>query len=129
VFHDCSGGHTENVEDVWGSHEPYLRAVEDYDQNVSECKWVKTFSQKEISARISGVGNVLDMIAQTYSPFGSVKALKIVGDKATIVLRGEKVRTALKIKSTHFILTKAANGSFVLLGLGFGHALGMSEWH
>ncbi|MEH1873570.1 MAG: SpoIID/LytB domain-containing protein [Nostoc sp.] len=128
VFHDCSGGHTENVEDVWGSHEPYLRAVEDYDQNVSECKWVKTFSPTEISARISGVGNVKDMIAESYSPFGSVKVLKIVGDKATKVLQGEEVRTALKIKSTHFNLTKAADGSFVLQGLGYGHALGMSQW-
>ena len=89
---------------------------------------MKTFSQKEISARISSVGNVLDMIAESYSPFGSVRVLKIVGDKATKILVGEEVRTALKIKSTHFNLTKAADGSFVLQGLGYGHALGMSQW-
>ena len=32
VFHSSSGGHTENVEDVWNSPLPYLRGVVDYDQ-------------------------------------------------------------------------------------------------
>ncbi|MEH2392069.1 MAG: SpoIID/LytB domain-containing protein [Nostoc sp.] len=128
VFHACSGGHTENVEDVWGSNEPYLRAVQDYDQNIRECSWVKTFSPTEISAKFPEVGNVLDMIPETYSPFRSVKVLKIVGNRGTKVLQGEEVRTALKLKSTRFSVTKGADGSFVLQGLGFGHGLGMSQW-
>ncbi|MEH2011243.1 SpoIID/LytB domain-containing protein [Nostoc sp.] len=128
VFHACSGGHTENVEDVWGSNEPYLRAVQDYDQNIRECNWVKTFSPTEISAKFPEVGNVLDMIPETYSPFRSVKVLKIVGNRGTKVLQGEEVRTALKLKSTRFSVTKGADGSFVLQGLGFGHGLGMSQW-
>ncbi|MEH2402754.1 SpoIID/LytB domain-containing protein [Nostoc sp.] len=128
VFHACSGGHTENVEDVWGSNEPYLRAVQDYDQNIRECNWVKTFSPTEISAKFPEVGNVKDMIPETYSPFRSVKVLKIVGNRGTKVLQGEQVRTALKLKSTRFSVTKGADGSFVLQGLGFGHGLGMSQW-
>ncbi|MEH1834478.1 MAG: SpoIID/LytB domain-containing protein [Nostoc sp.] len=128
VFHACSGGHTENVEDVWGSNEPYLRAVQDYDQNIRECNWVKTFSPTEISAKFPEVGNVKDIIPETYSPFRSVKVLKIVGNKGTKVLQGEEVRTALKLKSTRFSVTKGVDGSFVLQGLGFGHGLGMSQW-
>ncbi|MBN3925880.1 SpoIID/LytB domain-containing protein [Nostoc sp. NMS4] len=128
VFHACSGGHTENVEDVWGSNEPYLRAVEDYDQNIRECNWVKTFSPSEISAKFPGVGTVTAMIPETYSPFRSVKVLKIVGNKGTKVLQGEEVRTALKLKSTKFSVTKGGDGSFILQGLGYGHALGMSQW-
>ncbi|MEH1899835.1 MAG: SpoIID/LytB domain-containing protein [Nostoc sp.] len=128
VFHACSGGHTENVEDVWGSNEPYLRAVQDYDQNIRECNWVKTFSPNEISAKFPQVGSVTAMIPETYSPFRSVKVLKIVGNRGTKVLQGEEVRTALKLKSTRFTVTKGANGSFVLQGLGYGHALGMSQW-
>ncbi|MEH2246280.1 SpoIID/LytB domain-containing protein [Nostoc sp.] len=128
VFHACSGGHTENVEDVWGSSEPYLRAVQDYDQNIRECNWVKTFSPSEISAKFPGVGSVIAMIPETYSPFRSVKVLKIVGNKGTKVLQGEEVRTALKLKSTRFTVTKGGDGSFVLQGLGFGHGLGMSQW-
>ncbi|WP_016953568.1 SpoIID/LytB domain-containing protein [Anabaena sp. PCC 7108] len=128
VFHACSGGHTENVEDVWGNTLPYLRAVQDFDQGVKECNWVKTFSPGEISSIISGVGNVKDMIAESFSPFRSVKTLKIIGDQGTKVLQGEEVRTALKLKSTRFTVSKGANGSFVLQGLGYGHGLGMSQW-
>ncbi|MDZ8055534.1 MAG: SpoIID/LytB domain-containing protein [Aulosira sp. ZfuVER01] len=128
VFHACSGGHTENVEDVWGSKEPYLRAVQDYDQNVKECNWVKTFSPAEISSRISGVGNVTDIIPEARSPFQSVKVLKIIGDRGTKELQGEDVRTTLRLKSTRFNVSKGADGSFVLQGLGYGHAIGMSQW-
>jgi stage II sporulation protein D len=128
VFHACSGGHTENVEDVWISKEPYLRAVPDFDQNIKECNWTKTFTPGELSARIAGVGNVKDMIIETVSPFRSVKTLKIIGDRGTKVLAREQVRTALKIKSTRFTVGKDANGSFVLQGLGFGHGVGMSQW-
>ncbi|MBD2359411.1 SpoIID/LytB domain-containing protein [Tolypothrix sp. FACHB-123] len=128
VFHACSGGHTENVEDVWLSKEPYLRAVPDYDQNIKECNWVKTFSPGEISARISDVGNVKDMIPEARSPFQSVKTLRIIGDRGTRVLKGEEVRTALRLKSTRFNVSKGADGSFILQGLGFGHGIGMSQW-
>lgn len=128
VFHACSGGHTENVEDVWGNTLPYLRAVQDFDQGFKECNWVKTFSPGEISARISGIGNIKDMIAESFSPFRSVKTLKIVGEQGTKVLKGEEVRTALRLKSTRFSVSKGENGSFVLQGLGYGHGLGMSQW-
>lgn len=132
VFHACSGGHTENVEDVWSTRVPYLRAVPDFDQkikeNIKECNWTKTFTPREISARISGIGNVKEMIIENVSPFRSVKTLKIIGDKGTKILQGEEVRTALKINSTRFIVNKDANGSFILQGLGFGHGLGMSQW-
>ena len=133
VFHACSGGHTENVEDVWSTRVPYLRAVPDFDQKIKdqkikECNWTKTFTPREISARIFGIGNVKEMIIENVSPFRSVKTLKIIGNKGTKILQGEEVRTALKIKSTRFIVNKDANGSFVLQGLGFGHSVGMSQW-
>ncbi|WP_414572168.1 SpoIID/LytB domain-containing protein [Nostoc sp. CCY 9925] len=128
VFHACSGGHTENVEDVWGNALPYLRAVQDYDQNISECNWVKSFSPSEISSKFPEVGSVTAIVPETFSPFRSVKVLKIVGNKGTKVLQGEQVRTALKLKSTRFNVSKGADGSFVLQGLGFGHGLGMSQW-
>ncbi|MDZ8023236.1 MAG: SpoIID/LytB domain-containing protein [Nostoc sp. SerVER01] len=128
VFHACSGGHTENVEDVWGNNLPYLRAVQDYDQNISECNWVKSFSPSEISSKFPEVGSVTAIVPETFSPFRSVKVLKIVGNKGTKVLQGEQVRTALKLKSTRFSVSKGADGSFVLQGLGFGHGLGLSQW-
>ncbi|MFB2647015.1 SpoIID/LytB domain-containing protein [Raphidiopsis sp. BLCC-F218] len=128
AFHACSGGHTENVEDVWGNPLPYLRAVQDFDQNVRDCNWNTTFSSEQISARVPGVGNVKEIMIESLSPFRSVKTLRIVGDQGSKVLKGEEVRTILKLRSTRFTVNKDVNGNFVLQGLGFGHGLGMSQW-
>ncbi|MEA5573369.1 SpoIID/LytB domain-containing protein [Calothrix sp. UHCC 0171] len=130
VFHACSGGHTENVEDVWGGDEGrnYLRAVPDFDQNIPECSWQRAFSATEISQRFPELGKVKEMKVQTASPFGSVKALQIIGDKSSKVLRGEDVRTALKLRSTRFTVTKTPDGNFAMQGKGYGHAVGMSQW-
>ncbi|MDJ0737733.1 MAG: SpoIID/LytB domain-containing protein [Nostocaceae cyanobacterium] len=127
VFHACSGGHTENVEDVWLSKKPYLRAVPDFDQNVPECNWKRTFSAADLSSKFPEVGNVKQMKIESRSPYQSVKVLKIIGDKGEKVLKGEKVRTALKLKSTRFNVSNG-NGAFTLQGVGFGHGLGMSQW-
>lgn len=128
VFHACSGGHTENVEDVWGSKEPYLRAVPDFDQNIPECSWQRTFTAAEIGQRFPEIGKAKQMAIETVSPFNSVRSLRIVGDKGTKVLRGEDVRTALKLRSTRFTVTNAPDGSFLLQGRGYGHGVGMSQW-
>ncbi|MDJ0620544.1 MAG: SpoIID/LytB domain-containing protein [Calothrix sp. MO_192.B10] len=128
VFHACSGGHTENVEDVWGGKQlPYLRAVRDFDRNVRQCNWVRTFSPQDIGAKFPEVGKVKQIQVEKLSPYRSVQALKIVGEKGEKVLKGEKVRTALKLKSTRFSVSQG-NGGFVLRGLGYGHGVGMSQW-
>jgi stage II sporulation protein D len=128
VFHACSGGHTENAEDVWGSQKPYLRAVPDFDQNIPDCNWQRTFSAAEIGQRFPEIGKAKQMVIETVSPFGSVRSLRIVGDKGTKVLTGEDVRTALKLRSTRFTVANATNGNFSLQGRGFGHGVGMSQW-
>ena len=126
VFHACSGGHTENVEDVWSQSLPYLRGVQDFDQNVRECQWVKTLSGQEISKRISGVGNVVSL-SPSFTPYGSIKAIKFVGDRGTRSLKGEAVRNALGLRSTNFTITEDPSG-LRLYGRGWGHGLGMSQW-
>jgi len=51
-FHACSGGHTKRRKCLVSI--PYLRGVQDFDQNVRECQWVKTLSGQEISSRFLG---------------------------------------------------------------------------
>lgn len=126
VFHACSGGHTANVEDVWSESLPYLRGVQDFDQNVRACQWVKTFSPKEINKRISGVGNLVSL-TPTLTPYGSIKVIKFVGDKGTRELKGEAVRNVLGLRSTRFIITEDPLG-LRFDGRGWGHGLGMSQW-
>ncbi len=135
VFHACSGGHTENVEDVWGNNLPYLRAVPDFDLNTPNlaktaprCQWQQTFSSAQISKKFPEVGDVKEIKTVEVSPFNSVKKLQIIGEKGTKELKGEQVRTALKLNSTRFTVSKGQNGTFVLNGLGWGHSLGMSQY-
>lgn len=126
VFHACSGGHTENVEDVWSEALPYLRGVPDFDQNVSACQWQTTFSPEELNRRISGVGTVTTLNT-TLTPNGSIKTLEVVGDKGTRQLKGEAVRNVLGLKSTRFTISQDPVG-VRFDGRGWGHSLGMSQW-
>jgi stage II sporulation protein D len=126
VFHACSGGHTENVENVWSQSLPYLRGVQDFDRDVRECQWVKTLSGQEISKRISGVGNVMSL-TPSFTPYGSIKAIKFVGDRGTRELKGEALRNALGLRSMRFTITEDPLG-LRLYGRGWGHGLGMSQW-
>ncbi len=126
VFHACSGGHTGNVEDIWSEALPYLRGVRDYDQDVTQCQWVKSFSPEELNKRISGVGNIVS-ITPTMTLYGSIKSMKIVGTSGTRELKGEAVRNALGLKSTRFTITQEPTG-LRFDGRGWGHGLGLSQW-
>ncbi|MBD2096494.1 SpoIID/LytB domain-containing protein [Trichocoleus sp. FACHB-591] len=138
VFHSSSGGHTENVEDVWKQPLPYLRGVQDYDQGAPVYQWTKTFSNSELSNRISGVGNVISMQPARTTPQGRIVTMKVVGDAGSRTISGSALRDALGLRSTLFTAT-AVSGSagtksssslpgFQISGRGFGHGLGMSQW-
>lgn len=55
VFHSSSGGHTENVEDIWSGRKPYLRGVPDYDLGSPGYEWNVTFTaaQLNVSLKVS----------------------------------------------------------------------------
>lgn len=131
VYHNCSGGHTENVQDVWGSNEPYLRGLPAFDQGVPDknCTWSKIFPSAQFSGMFPGVGNVNNVQVQKYSPFGSVEALAIIGNKGTKLVQGqENIRTKLVLNSAHFTVSKGADGNFTFNGIGWGNGVGMSQW-
>ena len=126
VFHSSSGGHTENVEDVWSEPLPYLRGVKDYDEGTPEYRWQKTFSPSELSQRL-GISNIRSLIPERTTTYGSIKTMKVVGDSGSKSLSGSKLRQALGLKSTRFTVTSTPT-AFQIDGSGFGHGLGMSQW-
>jgi stage II sporulation protein D len=140
VFHSASGGHTENVEDIWTSYRPYLRAVRDYDQNAPVYQWTETFSADQLRARITGVGNILSLQPERRTNQGRIISMRVVGDAGTRTLSGNEMRQALNLRSTLFevvpsIPNVASSGnsvpvptSFQVQGRGFGHGLGLSQW-
>ncbi len=127
AFHSASGGHTENVEDVWEEPLPYLRGVPDFDQGTPVFEWTKTFSQADLSKRLSGVGNISTLTPQRTTAYGSVVSMKVVGDKGSRVMTGEDIAAALGLRSTRFKITRQ-NTNFQVTGRGFGHGVGLSQW-
>ncbi|MGK7941133.1 MAG: SpoIID/LytB domain-containing protein [Crocosphaera sp.] len=127
AFHSSSGGHTENVEDVWSSPLPYLRGVVDYDQLAPVFQWSQTFSAWEMGRRIGGVGAVRSLLPEKTTPHGRIITLKVVGSRGSRNITDDQLRKALKLKSTLFTVSKH-KGMFTIEGRGYGHGIGLSQW-
>ncbi|HEY9646146.1 MAG TPA: SpoIID/LytB domain-containing protein [Chroococcidiopsis sp.] len=140
VFHSSSGGRTENVEDVWSSPLPYLRSVQDYDQIAPVYQWSETIPADRLRQLVTGVGNIISMVPEETTPNGRIVSMRVVGDAGTRTISGNDLRSALNLRSTLFSVVPqmgnvaSANGavslphSFQIVGRGFGHGLGMSQW-
>lgn len=127
AFHASSGGHTENVEDIWTSPLPYLRGVVDYDQQSPVFQWTKVFSPDEISTRLGTVGRIKSMIPEQTTPHGRVVTMKVIGDRGITTVTGAELRKVLDLRSTLFRVTSDGN-NIQVYGRGFGHGLGLSQW-
>lgn len=127
AFHSSSGGHTENVEDVWIEPLPYLRGVPDFDQGTPSYQWTKSFSSSELGSKISGVGNVTAIAPVKVTPNGRIETVQVRGTQGTRTMDGDAFRSALSLKSALFTVVPT-NGGFQLNGRGFGHGIGMSQW-
>lgn len=140
VFHSSSGGHTENVENIWMRPLPYLRGVPDYDQGTPVYQWVANFPVRELSRRIPRVGTITSMTPLQTTPHGRILTMRVAGDAGNRTISGDDLRKALNLRSTLFTVTprfslvaSANRGSskpesFEINGRGFGHGLGMSQW-
>lgn len=128
AFHSSSGGHTENVEDIWTSPLPYLRGVIDYDQESPVFEWNKDFTLSQFSNLLGiGVGSIKTMIPEEVTPQGRVVKMKIVGDRGETEVTGAKIRQVLDLRSTLFRI-QASGDRISVHGRGFGHGLGLSQW-
>lgn len=142
VFHSSSGGYTENVEDIWSSPRPYLRAVQDFDQVAENpvFEWREEVTAEDLQQHITGVGRILRITPVERTPRGRVESVRVEGDRGSRIVSGSELRRALRLKSTLFSVTPemgrlASTGNsasipvrFVFDGRGFGHGVGMSQW-
>lgn len=141
LFHANSGGHTENSEQVFSGVIPYLRGVPDFDQEAPNFQWSVNFSQAQLIQRLPGLGNIVSMTPQGTTAHGRVKAIKILGERGTKMMKGREFRRTLKLKSTLFQVTPQSDlvasqaqsvpgtpPGFTINGRGHGHGLGMSQW-
>jgi stage II sporulation protein D len=126
VFHAASGGHTENVEDIWSSPYPYLRGVPDFDQKTPVYSWNKNFTVSELSKSL-GMKNIKEILPDRTSKFGSVLSARIIGEGNEQTIKGTRLRSLLRLRSLRFTITPTSDG-FVFNGLGYGHGIGLSQW-
>lgn len=128
VFHASSGGHTEDVEQVWDEHKPYLRGVPDFDRDSPYYQWTESMSAWEVSQRLGGVGTVTGLFPERQSPkTGRLVDVRVVGTGGTAIVDGDDVRSALGLRSSLFSVV-FGGGYFTFSGRGFGHGVGMSQW-
>ncbi|MBF2058617.1 MAG: SpoIID/LytB domain-containing protein [Cyanobacterium sp. T60_A2020_053] len=127
VFHSSSGGHTENVEDIWTSPLPYLRGVVDYDQTSPVFQWSKSVEPSQLRQVVGNIGNIRAIVPEKTTPQGRVVSLRVEGDRSSRSLQGADVRRALDLRSTLFRMS-LANGGLQVSGRGFGHGIGLSQW-
>lgn len=142
VFHSSSGGHTEDVANVWVEPLPYLKGVPDYDANAPVFNWTLRLNSTQVQQALGGVGTItsIDVIERT--PYGRVKTVRISGTAGSKTLTSNEIRQRLQLKSTKFSITPTgvdtttaslipvagSPSQFLITGQGFGHGLGMSQW-
>lgn len=127
AFHSSSGGHTENVEDIWMQSLPYLRGVVDYDQSAPVFQWNKTVTPGQLQRIVGGVGSIRQLIPQKKTPQGRIITMKVVGDRGSKIVSGSTLRSSLDLRSTLFTAAPK-NGAIEIQGRGFGHGVGLSQW-
>jgi SpoIID/LytB domain protein len=120
-FFASSGGHTANVEDVWGgSSQPYLRGVPDpYEAGVSPTSgapWATswgsptTYSGTTLASKLGLSSAVVSAVANT-APSGHVRSVALtLANGAKTTLGGDAFRSKLGLRSTMFTI----NGDSVL---------------
>lgn len=138
LFHTDSGGMTENSEDVWGSHVPYLRAAKD--TPTKTMPWTKTISRADLERKLAAKGHAIGKVrslvlspltigrsAKDRTASGRVKTMTVKGTKGTATLSGTTWRSLLGLKSTLFD-AKLTKDAVTFTGYGSGHGLGISQW-
>ncbi len=134
LFHSNSGGHTENVEDVWaGVSEPYLRGVESLGEDTfkeykSEVilepqQMIKILKEYNPEIELEQEDIMSDIEIKKYSLGDRVIDIKI----GNIIMKGTEFRKLLQLKSTNIKLAQLPDGKISITTLGYGHGVGMSQ--
>ena len=154
------GGATTDIHEVW-NHGPvsHLRSVRDGDAHGrSWCRsskyfrWTHTWSARELGKILRAylpaqaelpagtrIGHLQDLRVTDYTPEGRARRLEVVTDRGRFLVKGDRIRSALKrdlkgnaLRSTLFRLKveRDARGRLVrvtAVGGGWGHGIGMCQ--
>ena len=133
-FHTDSGGMTESVAEVWGTHLPHLQAVAELEKKTQH--WTKEFSTADFSRILGGDFGKLQKVnlssleigksAPDRSTSGRVKIVQFICSKKTLQLTGNELRSKFSLPSTLFDI-KISHDKIIFEGYGYGHGVGLSQ--
>jgi SpoIID/LytB domain protein len=113
------------------------QVLNNYDQETTDFyRWKVVYTQTELSALIrkrSGIdfGVITDLIPIERGTSGRLIKLKIVGTLKTLTVGKElEIRKWLSeshLYSSAFVVDKTADGTFILIGAGWGHGVGLCQ--
>jgi stage II sporulation protein D len=157
-YHSTCGGSTAEPQDSWKtSPEPYLQRVSDqipgttrfYCDGAPKFRWTRTYAREALRENIarymrglSGgsrgtVTTVRNVQVTDVTPAGRVAVLSVDTDRGSLALRGNEIRSALRLPSgellysTYFSVDAAMGRDGVetltLRGGGNGHGVGMCQ--
>lgn len=156
-YHANCGGFTAAPEDSWNvDSEPYLRRVSDqipgtnryYCDWAPKFRWTQSYSAARLRSSIAryvrtlpggagGITRVRNVRVTDVTPVGRVATLTVDTDHGSWTLRGNQIRSALRLPSggmlysTYFSVDADVHAgevkSLVLHGGGNGHGIGMCQ--
>lgn len=135
VFHSCSGGKTENSEDVWeGVGVSYLRSVSSAGEEVapnyictvpiSKQDFAEAIKKEYPDIKFNKENIIDDIKVLDFTGGGRVKTIR-VGD---VEMKGMDLRRILSLRSANFTIEEADKDSIKITTTGYGHGVGMSQW-
>jgi stage II sporulation protein D len=98
--------------------------------------WSKTLSPGEVQSRLSryvrGIGTLYDLNIKTKGYSRRAVELEIVGSNGVKILKGGKIRSALRLNEQLFVIDKRYSGDkvtgYTFTGRGWGHGVGMCQY-
>ncbi len=101
-FSSTSGGHTEDVENVFGGDAiPYLRGVPDpYDSASPQHRWTETMTPAEMDAALSGLvdGTLKKIVVTERGASPRIVGVDLVGSDGTTSVSGETLASRLGLR-------------------------------
>jgi stage II sporulation protein D len=88
--------------------------------------------QSRLSRYVRGIGTLYDINIKRRGYSRRAAELEIVGSNGVKILKGGKIRSALRLKEQLFVINKRYSGSsvtgYTFTGRGWGHGVGMCQY-
>ncbi|NLK08578.1 MAG: SpoIID/LytB domain-containing protein [Firmicutes bacterium] len=140
-FHSFSGGHTASAKEGLNFKEaepPYIRSVKVKDNPYAPAdvkEWHAVFPLTEVQKTLSkmnvNVGDIKEVKVEKKGKTGRATELRIVGTNGNEVVSAADFRVALDamtMKSTLLSRVQVQGNNLTMVGSGFGHGVGLSQW-